>query len=124
MDSEFCCAGCATVYSILVGSGLESFYTIRAEQTLSPRKTANSKVQYQYLCDPSAQSLYIIDDAGKSAAKFQLDGVECAACVWLIERLPELCPGVIEVRVDFSTSQVNVRFDASICSLGNIASCF
>src|SRR3970282_1809519 len=38
-----------------------------------------------------------------------LEGVHCAACVWLVERLPGLVPGVLEGRLDLPRSRALVR---------------
>jgi cation transport ATPase len=50
-----------------------------------------------------------------------LEGVHCAACVWLVEKLPEVVPGVIESRLDMRRSLVRVRWDESQAKLSQVA---
>ncbi len=50
-----------------------------------------------------------------------LEGIHCAACVWLLEKLPRLLPGVVSARVDLARRVVRVQWDANAVSLSRIA---
>jgi Cu2+-exporting ATPase len=50
-----------------------------------------------------------------------LEGVHCAACIWLIEKLPRVVPGVIEARLSLSSKTVRVVWDPSEVVLSKIA---
>lgn len=47
--------------------------------------------------------------------------MHCTACVWLIERLPRVLPGVIDARVNFTDATVHVLFDPKIVDAAGIA---
>ena len=58
---------------------------------------------------------------GTQAVEFYLEGVHCAACVWLVEKLPQVRPGVLESRLDMRRAIVEVRWDPKIVKLSQIA---
>ena len=58
---------------------------------------------------------------GTQAVEFYLEGVHCAACVWLVEKLPQVRPGVIESRLDMRRAIVEVRWDPEVVKLSQIA---
>ncbi|MEM7623017.1 MAG: cation-translocating P-type ATPase, partial [Planctomycetota bacterium] len=58
---------------------------------------------------------------GQMEATLQLRGVHCAACVWLVERLGRVAPGVVGCRLDFRRAIVTVRWDPAVSRLSGIA---
>ena len=48
---------------------------------------------------------------GLSQVELYLEGVHCAACVWLIERLPTILEGVVEVRLGYAPNGRIGSFD-------------
>ena len=54
-------------------------------------------------------------------AVLRLAGLHCAACVWLLERLPKVVPGVSSARVDFGASLLHLRWDPAQVKLSKIA---
>ncbi|PIQ27979.1 hypothetical protein COW36_03250 [bacterium (Candidatus Blackallbacteria) CG17_big_fil_post_rev_8_21_14_2_50_48_46] len=102
---EFCCNGCEQVYSILQSAGLGDYYHIRAGSVSirTPQAAPAALSNYAYLDDPAFTQPERNRDGSKSL-EFYLEGVHCAACVWLIEKLPELMPGVISSRLNLSNA--------------------
>ena len=106
----FCCTGCRSVYEILNENNLCDYYTI-AEQSGVVRSPVPELVQenYQYLdAEDFAKDHGKIDSQGNRTLKFYLEGIHCIACLWLIEKLPDLVPGVITTRLNMSKSTVDV----------------
>ncbi len=103
--TEFCCAGCSAVYALLQSRGLNSFYRLRERTQVSSAETPaplpQSAESLGYLDDPDFLRDYAFAD-GKGM-RFYLEGVHCAACVWLTEKLPEFALGVASLRLDLST---------------------
>lgn len=121
--SEFCCPGCEFVFHTLHEAGLENFYALRAaggDQTFKPEKAGQNR--FQHFNDP----LFLKDflrpaPQGGAQIAFHLQGVHCAACVWLIERLPRVRSGVQSARLDFARSAVTVSFEPTQVLVSEIA---
>ncbi|UUZ54885.1 cation transporter [Massilia sp. H-1] len=54
------------------------------------------------------------------AAVFSLEGIRCAACVWLIERRLARVPGIAAAEVNVATERLNVRWDGAVCKPSDI----
>src|SRR5262245_11780291 len=118
----FCCEGCRAVYALLHEHGLERYYALRAaaDTELAPaRRTDRTHAE---LDDPTVRArLGGPRPGGLVSAELYLEGVHCAACVWLVERLPRLVSGVIEARLDLGRSRATVVWDPRLVSLSAIA---
>src|SRR5205807_652996 len=58
---------------------------------------------------------------GRAVVDLALEGVTCAACVWLLERLPRVLDGVIEARLSLREATVRITWDPQHISLSRIA---
>ena len=123
-SERFCCAGCRAVYSIIHGLGLEEYYRYKNLDTLEPRQASRpSGSNYSYFDDSEFQKRYVqVQGETVSRVIFFLQGIHCAACVWLLERLPHVVAGVALARVNFSSGTILVQFDPAQISLGKLAS--
>ena len=100
-DGAFCCRGCETVFSILKSHELDGFYACELPPGLSQRDAARDRGRFAALDDPSVASrLIAFDDGHRARLTFQVPAIHCASCVWLLERLWKLDPGVIRAEVD------------------------
>ena len=111
---QFCCRGCHMAYEWIHASGLEEFYR-RREGNESPRPEVDSSaIQTELLAyDTDAfHARYVRQDGtGISEVSLFLEGIHCAACVWLNEKLLSSLPGVQKARVNFATHRATVRWD-------------
>jgi len=116
---DFCCAGCRTAHEVLVGAGLERFYELSAGDVRTAQVTGRS---YAELDDPAFAALHLeARPGGLAAVSLLLEGVHCAACVWLTERIPSVMPGVVELRLDIGRARADVVFEPARVSLSTIA---
>ncbi len=114
----FCCAGCKAVFELLSTTELCDYYEIRKRSGTfkkpSPVKFWSEKGlgadPFAYLDVPSfRQDLGINSD--QPQASFYLEGVHCTACMWLIEKLPEILPQhVANARLNLQQSVVKIEF--------------
>ncbi len=120
---RFCCAGCECVYQIINGLGLSEFYDIKQRLPPDTPIPANpTKSKFDYFGDSEFQEEYVEKCAGDlSRVKLFLEGVHCAACVWLIERLPLILAGVREARLNYADRTATIVYDAKTVSLQQIA---
>jgi len=86
----------------------------------SPQKTEENP--FQYLDDPEFLRLYstLATATSERTMQFYLDGVHCAACVWLTEKVSDFVLGVQAVRLDLANSVATVKIK-STGSFGEIA---
>jgi P-type Cu2+ transporter len=121
-EHQFCCAGCQTVYRVLHAGGLEQYYKVRDAVDTRRQRPKNTNARYDELDDPAFQSA-TVQASGPAGCQTDLllEGVHCAACVWLVERLPRVLPGVTESRVHVRTRVARVTYDPSQVKLSAIA---
>ncbi len=100
---RFCCAGCAGAHAIIGAAGLDAFYA-RLEDTHARKPEA---LDIDFTVHARA--------VGKEEAALDLlvDGVDCAACVWLIESLLARNPAVRQARINLSTRRLSLRWQGT-----------
>ncbi len=121
-EPSFCCSGCRSVYEIVQASGLSGYYAYQdraAAAAVAPRRSGG---KYQELDDASFQAQHCRGDAGgEQAVELVLEGVHCSACVWLVERVGRVVPGVTSARLDMSRNVVALSWDSQRTTLSAIA---
>ena len=119
-DIVFCCEGCKTVYEILQEKNLTDYYRLR-EQTAQTNPTAVkiSGQKYKYLDDPEFKQKYTIISNQTLQITFYLENIHCLACLWLIEKLPEINHEVLNSKLNMSKSTVDITLleDAKISQI-------
>ncbi len=114
----FCCSGCATAYALIHACGLEAFYRI-ADET---RAVDGTPLRYaEFDRDAFLEAHSVLRPDGDRVATLGIDGMHCAACVWLLERLPQVVPGVCEARVNWRRAVLTVRWSPERARLSTIA---
>jgi len=123
---QFCCAGCRAVYAVLHEHGLERYYDLRASATEAPAArpapARTTDKSYAEMDDAGfhERSCWPVP-GGLMATELYLEGVRCSACMWLVERLPRLCPGLVEIRLDLPRSRARLSWDPVAVSLSAVA---
>lgn len=110
-DEEFCCGGCAFVYRLIHDSGFEDFYALKGARVTAPVKsTALYKRDDSWLRERVAAAE---SEARNGAARLELgvQGISCAGCVWLLERLFERTPGALRARVRAHPGRVRLEWE-------------
>ena len=121
-EQSMCCPGCQAVAKAIVDGGLTSFYQHRTETSPTARAALPDVLDQLTLYDkPELQRTFVsTDDKNIKQASLILEGIVCAACVWLNERHISALPGVVEFRVNYSTHRARVRWDDSQIKLSDI----
>ena len=113
----FCCAGCEVAYAIL--QNLDSCILDELNESRLP---AGADLSYEEMDHPQFQELYARElEPGLYRIRFHLEGMHCASCLFVIEKLPEFMPGVISARVNLSTASVDLIWDSTLVPLSEIA---
>ncbi|MDJ0949574.1 MAG: heavy metal translocating P-type ATPase metal-binding domain-containing protein [Alphaproteobacteria bacterium] len=103
--AEFCCAGCAGAHAIISDLGLDQYY---ARRSLDPDLRALKPDEDGPARDFGAH--VAVGRDGLAALHLMVDGLHCAACVWLIEAVLSRVPGVRWARVNMSTRRLVVKW--------------
>ena len=117
-----CCHGCQAVAQAIVDGGLTSFYRHRETPSRKAEDLVPEALRRMELYDqPALQQSFVHADAGmERSASLILEGITCAACVWLNERHVNALPGVLEFSVNYSTHRARVRWDEGRIHLSDI----
>ncbi|HQA25265.1 MAG TPA: heavy metal translocating P-type ATPase [Candidatus Competibacteraceae bacterium] len=119
---SMCCHGCAAVADAIMAAGLSDFYRHRTVNSRRPEDLIPEQLRGLELYDRAdlQQSFVRAEDAHVREASLILEGIVCAACVWLSEHHVGQLPGVLEFRVNYSTHRARVRWDERQTRLSEI----
>ena len=118
-----CCRGCQAVAQTIADNGLGAYYRNRTAPPPSGRGMDLVPPELTVYDLPEVQRGFVRSDAADAElreAALLIDGVTCAACVWLIEQRLSRLTGVREAMLNYSTRRARVRWDASKTSLSKI----
>ncbi|MEX2045000.1 MAG: heavy metal translocating P-type ATPase metal-binding domain-containing protein, partial [Opitutus sp.] len=137
--SGFCCAGCSYVYRLVHEHGLAGYYRIKDDVTTPADAVVFQPRDYSWLealqqeaegmegkagagagrptpSDGSQSAAGGGGGAGKAAAlrtpdlTLDIQGISCAGCVWLIERIFQQQPGARDVFVNAQYGTMRLRW--------------
>lgn len=109
-SQSFCCAGCQAVAALIHQGGLDQFYKYRSELNKKPDERVND---YAMFDNDEVQESFVVNDNNTKIADLLLDGITCAACVWLIEKYLLSFDGVKKVSVNVVTHQCTLVWDTN-----------
>ena len=101
----FCCPGCEAAYGLVRGLGLERYY---ARRKLDPAVRA-MKPDAEGAPQDFASHAKTGDD-GSSTLHLMVEGLHCAACVWLIETVFSRQPEVMSARLNMTTRRLILKW--------------
>ena len=100
----FCCNGCQGVYHILQDDGLTSFYEKIGKNVLS-KPIAIGKDSSAFDSDSFKQRYIKTTSEGFSRVDLIIEGIHCAACIWLNEKILDETDGIIEASINFTNNK-------------------
>jgi len=115
----FCCHGCKSVCETIFQAGLDGFYKRTPEDgMLAPPPELPKDIAFYDL--DAVQEEYIHELGETREINLLVEGIHCAACVWLIEHTLKTVPGVIKAAVNLSGKRLFVKWDNSHLQLSEI----
>jgi Cu2+-exporting ATPase len=105
---HFCCQGCRGAWLIITGAGLDRFY--RQRDWGEPGLAEGA---FTTLYDDGYLNRFVETDGHAGELSFVVEGLRCASCVWLNEKILATIDGVETARVNYATHRARVRFDPS-----------
>ena len=116
-----CCHGCEAVARAIVDSGMESYYRYRTENAQKAREVVPAFLEQLKAYDnPAVQQRFVHRQDALNEVSLILEGIVCAACVWLNERHLNALPGVADASINYSNHRAVVRWDPDVISLSEI----
>lgn len=145
-EKHFCCEGCKTVYSILSQHQLCQYYTIEpdgerdrtaatrptgngqqaagspaAGSPADPKKAQRGPAQFAFLDHPDiVAQLLEFSSESTATTTFYIPAIHCSSCLWLLEHLYRIHPGVQQSRVDFLKKQVHLTYQPDKLTLRQV----
>lgn len=117
-----CCYGCQAVAQSIVDNGLEDYYRSRDALPESPREAMPAILEQIALFDHAEFQKSFVKELGENEreASLMLEGITCAACIWLNEQHIGKLPGVIAVNINYASRRARVRWDETRIKLSDI----
>ncbi len=116
-EKDFCCNGCRVVYEILDQNDLCTYYDLDQSPGIS-LKSKKFDDKFAYLDNNEiAQLILDFKEGHKAKATFYIPSIHCSSCIWLLENLYKLSPGINHSRVNFVKKEFSADFDTSEISL-------
>ncbi|MEY4509829.1 MAG: hypothetical protein RLZZ450_1951 [Pseudomonadota bacterium] len=112
-DDGFCCRGCRSVFTLLQSSGLDRYYTLRGDRTLSPVNAEPATHEQPWL-DVIVASL--AQRPGVHRIQLDVQGIQCGACVWLMEALFKRQPDGYQISVNPALGRMSLSVGASFAA--------
>ena len=107
-EMDFCCMGCANVYAILLESGV-----VASGQNIRESEIFRRSLELGLISRPSPLRVdkpALRPDAPTEEVLYQVGGMWCSACGWLVEHALEKMPGVVSAEVFFASDLAKVNY--------------
>ncbi len=119
-DKSFCCNGCRSVYLLLNQHELQDYYCLNQQPGNTVKNLSPDK--FRFLDEESMLTQLLHFNNGKQASvTFHLPQIHCSSCLWLLENLERIDPGIHSSRVDFAAKEVYIVFNIREISLRRLA---
>jgi Cu2+-exporting ATPase/Cu+-exporting ATPase len=109
---SFCCDGCNTVYGILHDHNLGKYYDLKegAASVREQQPALSHGKSFTYLDSEEGLNQFAFGE-DQLQMRFFIEGVHCVACLWLIEKLPDIVPNVHEIRLNLGQGECTVTLE-------------
>jgi Cu2+-exporting ATPase len=116
---KFCCFACQSVCEAIYEAGLEGYYKRTPEGILlAPPPVPPKDVEMYDLQD--VQQEFVNAQGDLLDAHLLVEGIHCAACVWLIERGMMRIAGVYSANVNLAGKRLHIRWDGTRVKLSHL----
>ena len=93
----FCCSGCETVYETLTKGGLLNYYDLRNGSSQPVGDLHLDRRDHKWLVSHEQE---LQRGTERYDLRLRIQGLQCAACVWLIEQVFHRQPGALAIEVN------------------------
>ena len=119
-NKYFCCDGCKMVFQLLDQNGMCQYYDLTKMPGLTIKGKFTSN-KFNYLDNQTVQEQLIQFKQGEQVhVIFYLPQIHCISCVWLLEHLYQINPGIIQSQINFEKKEVKIIFHNAVISLKEV----
>lgn len=93
---KFCCLGCSTAYKIINKLGFENYYKLREENFSA------GKIKPELTEKLDISEFVLREKDGTNSVSLMVQGMHCAACIWLIESILKKQKDVLSARINLT----------------------
>ena len=121
IERPMCCPGCRAVAEAIVASGMEDYYQYRTEHAEQVPEFLQQTLAYDLDAVQESFVRHHESDSGDlREADLILEGITCAACIWLNERHVAALKGVKSIVINYSTHRARLEWDNEQIKLSQI----
>nr|WP_315240500.1 heavy metal translocating P-type ATPase metal-binding domain-containing protein [uncultured Flavobacterium sp.] len=114
-EKKFCCSGCKTVYEIFSLNDLTCYYDFEKSPGATPQDIEG---KYDFLDNEAIISKVLeFQEGNTSIVSLNIPHIHCSSCIWLLENLNKLKPGISASQVNFPEKKVRITFNSEAVSL-------
>jgi Cu2+-exporting ATPase len=103
-EENFCCIGCSTAYAIIGKLGFQNYYKLREENFLA------GKIKPEVTEKLDISEFVLREESGQNSLNLMVQGMHCAACIWLIESILKKQKDVVDARINLSKKTLFLRW--------------
>ena len=122
VQQPMCCPGCKAVTEAIIAGGLENYYQHRT----SPNQRADA-ISQRIKEELAVYDRYeiqrdFVQPAGDNSrqASLLIEGITCAACIWLLEKHLASLEGVEQVQVNLTTHEALITWQPDTIKLSAV----
>lgn len=117
-EKKFCCNGCKTVYEIFNQHELTCYYDFQSAPGATPQDIQG---KYDYLDNEEiVTKLLDFEENGTHIVSLCIPHIHCSSCIWILENLQKLQPGISTSQVNFPEKKVRVTYSPALTRLKEI----
>ncbi len=122
-EKAFCCYGCKVIYEIINENDLCEYYEMSDHPgSTKVSDSGNGSNIFSYLDETAVRKrLLEFDSTEFGRVKFFVPAIHCSSCIWLLEHLERVRPGILKSQVDFGARTVTIDFDPAKVKLSALA---
>ena len=117
-EKLFCCNGCKTVYEIFSLNGLTDYYNFETAPGATPQ---DIKGKYDFLDNEViVNRLLDFQEDNTHIITLYIPHIHCSSCIWILENLNRLQPGISSSQVNFPDKKTRIIFNPEKVTLKQI----
>ena len=117
-EKKFCCNGCKTVYEIFTSNDMSCYYDFQASPGATP---LDIKGKYDFLDDEKiVTKLLEFEENSTHIVSLYIPHIHCSSCIWILENLQKLQPGINTSQVNFPEKKVRINYNPETTNLKQI----